>query len=231
MFKVPIKVKKTSSDTQQTAEDLKVDLRNKEFNQRGKQSLNKWLFLSIFLIIVVIGSGLSWWFFSSKELSLRELGPESPVIFSLINQKNFYQQIAPVYRVLKEKGICGQTAVSQINKYLAQADLDFEQDVLVLFENQTAFILSLANSQNPFPLMIVLQRNQSLSKLEQVLTKIEPWLKKDFNFSIQDYRQTEIFSLKPFSGSGGYFYALIDKYFLISNSQDFLRQTIDKIID
>lgn len=223
MFKVPIKIKKTSSDTQRVAEDLKVDLRNKGFNQKEEQSLSKWLFLSLFLIIVIIGLGLGWWFSSSKETSFRELVPGNPVIFSLVNQKDFYQQVAPVYY--------GQAIVSRINKYLTQADLNFEQDISGLFEDQTAFVLSPANSQNSFPLMIIFQTSQSLNKLEQILAKIEPELKKDFNFSTQDYRQIKIFSLKPFSGSDSYLYVLIDKYFLVGNSQELLKQTIDKIID
>jgi hypothetical protein len=230
MFKIPIKVRKSNLPTKQIAEDFRVDLRDRPLIEQ-KQPSNKWLFLSIFLSLVVVGLIFSWWFFSSQKIPLVDLVPENRVIFSLIDQEALYQQTSPFYQFLKEKGFYDQEAISQIGSYLSETGLDFEQDIIPLFKKQVAFILKPANADTPFPFLVIFERKQSSGKINQVLEQIEPKLKKDYNLSSQIYRQVKVTVLEPLFTPNNYFYSQIENYFIISNSQEFLEEIIDFVID
>ena len=82
-----------------------------------------------------------------------------------------------------------------------------------------------------FVILIKRKENQN-GKEEEVLTKIEKELKKDFNFSQFFYRQIKITNLKPVfvSNPGNYYYSQIQEYLIISNSESWLEKIIDRII-
>jgi len=155
------------------------------------------------------------------------------VVFSLIDQGALYDQLSPFYQFLKERGFYGQGAVAQIGNYLSQSDLDFKKDIQPLFKKQIAFILMPANSETAFSFAMIFERKTSLDKVNHILNRIEPNLKKDYNFSFQVYRQVEITILKPlFSWSVKTLkYAKIGDYLVISNSQELLKKIIDQVID
>ena len=233
MTKIQIKKGKLSAD--KITDELKVDLRNNS-EKKPKQPSSKWLFLSIFLILVIIGLSVGLFFSIQKELAFTDLVPEQAVVFSLIDQPDLYEQISPFYQLLRENGFYDQGAISKIGDYLNQAELNLKEDIQLLFKKQAAFVLMPANSETPFPFLLLFEKQASLDNINHLLFQIEPVLKKDYNFSSQIYRQIEITVLKPlFPPSIGkpdlYAYSQIEGYFIISNSQESLRIIIDSVIN
>ena len=235
MHNVSIKIKKGKHSPDQIADNLKIDL-NEKLEKNKKQPFRRWLFLIAFLLLGgLIFTGIQVFFFSNK-IAFSHLIPEETVIFSLIDQESLYNQTASFYEFLQENNFYGQNAISKINGYFNQADLDLKDDINPLFKKQAAFVLMTSVDETSFPFAIILEKNQSSSKIEQILSKIEPNLKEDYNFSTEDYRQIKTTILKPiFSAASGmpdlYVYAQIEEYFIICNSKQIIKAFTDLIID
>lgn len=235
MSNVFIKIKNSGGRSpDQTSDELKIDLReNLSTNKKGP--LKKWLFLFIFLFLAASIFTISQNIFFSNKTAFSHLIPEEAVVFSLINQESLYNQTASLYGFLQESNFYGYNAISKINGYLNQAGLSFN-DFYPLFKKQSAFILMASNSETPLPFVVIFEKNQSSSKIEQFLSQIEPSLKEDFNFSIENYRQIKITRLKPISFASEvspdlYTYAQIGDYFIVCNSLQKMKIFIDSIID
>jgi hypothetical protein len=234
MPKIPIKIIKDKLSADKVTNDLKVDLRQKPETE-PEQPSRKWLFLSIFLILAILGLTTIWFLFSSQKLAFVDLVPKEAVVFSLINQTALYEQTFPFSQFLRERGFYGQKAIAKMGEYLNQAELNFKKDIEPLFKKPMAFILMPANSETPFPFLLLFERKAPSAHINQLLDKIEPILKRDYNFSSQVYRQIEVTVLKSlFSPPAGvpdsYAYAQIEDYFIISNSQEAIEKVIDLII-
>jgi len=202
------------------------------YNRVLNRVSKKWLFLTILIIIIVVGAGVNYWILSSKKTDFTDLLSEETVVFSIINQDVLYSQVSPFWQFLEQSNFYGQKAINQFNNYLNKAQLDFESDIQPFFEKDLAFILMPSNSETDFPFAFILKRKNLMAQISQVLDKIEPEFKNDFNFSSQVYRQIEITSLKSFSSSlFNYVYAQAENYFIVSNSQDCLKDIINNIID
>jgi len=228
MPKIPIKIKESGS-AEPVAEELKVDLRN-GLGAKGKQPSSKWLFLGIIGLMIVLLL-IGWFFFGQKKAPFADLAPQEAVIFGLINQTDFYQQALPLNQFLKENNFYGQSFVDKFGYYLAEADLDFSQDIQSLFKKEMAFVLLPANQEARFPFVLLLEKEVPGSKISQILEEIELKLKEDYNFSSRTYRQIKITILEPLTDSNDYFYSQIEKYFIISNCRSYLEKMIDSIID
>jgi len=229
MPKIPIQVKKGDS-ADEVAEEMKVDLRNDSGTEQ-KQPSRKWLFLGIGLFLIIVFSILGYWFFSSQKMPFADLVPEEAIVFGLINQPELYPQIASLGQFLEENNFYGPGAINKLNDYFIQAQLSFQEDIQPLFKPEMAFILLPANSETSFPFALLLEKKSSTAQISQILDKIEPKLKEDYNLSSQTYRQIEITVLRPLSLAINCLYGQIDDYFIISNSQELLEKTIDLIID
>ncbi|MEA2113532.1 MAG: hypothetical protein U9P63_02655 [Patescibacteria group bacterium] len=234
MRDTPIKIKKGEYSPDQIRDDLKVDL-NEKSEESSRWLSKKWLFLFIFLFSAVSVLAVGQMFFSRK-MPFANLIPQNAVIFSLINQESLYNQTAPFYGFLRESNFYGQNAISTINDYLNQVDLNFKSAFCPLFKKQAAFVLMIPNDETPFPFAIIFQKNQSSAEIRQFLSIVEPNLKKDYNFSTEDYRQVKTTVLKPISSfldnlPRSYAYAQIEEYFIICNSKQIMKELIDSIID
>lgn len=227
-MKIPIKIKKGDS-AEQVADELRVDLRKKSEMEQKQPSI-KWLFLGIGLSLIIIFLVLGWWFFSSQKMAFADLVPEEAVIFGLINQQELYPQMAPLSQFLRENNFYGQGAINKLNDYFNQAQLSFQEDIQPLFKPEMAFILLPANSETSFPFILLLEKKGSTAQISQIVDKIEPKLREDYNFSSPIYRQIEITILRPLSSTINYLYSQIGDYFIISNSQESLEKIIDFVI-
>ena len=228
-MKIPIKVKKGQS-ADKVAEEMKVDLRNRPEAEQ-KQPSRKWLFLGIGLSLIIIFLVLGWWFFASQKMAFVDLVPEEAVIFGLINQQEFYPQMASLSQFLRENNFYGQGAIDELNDYFNQAQLSFPEDIQPLFNPEMAFILLPANSETSFPFVLLLEKKASTAQISQILNKITPRFQGDYNLSSQIYRQIEMTILRPLSSTINYLYSQIGDYFIISNSQESLEKIIDFIIE
>jgi len=235
MNKVNIKIKKGECPPNQIADNLKVDLRE-DLNAKKRQPFKRWLFLFIALFLLVLIFTVCQNTFFSDKTSFNRLIPKEAVVFGLIDQASLYNQTAPFYGLLRENNFYGQNALSKIGGYFNQANLDIQNDFQPLFKQEAAFILMPSNSETSFPFAVIFKKNQPSSEVERILSKIEPKLKEDYNFSTEKYRQIKTTFLRPISFiSDGlpdlYAYAQIDGYFIISNSKQTIEAFIDSIID
>ncbi|MBU1291955.1 DUF3352 domain-containing protein [Patescibacteria group bacterium] len=213
------------------AKDSNIDLRKSQTGGESKQSSKKWLFLSLFLILIVVASGLNYWFLVSQRQSFADLIPKDATAYAIINQVDIYPQVSSLIQSLGEKSFFGQEAINRLNQYFNQAELSFSSDILPLFKSQAALITLPANNNTDLPFLIVLKKKGGLAEISQFLDKIKPEMNKDFNISIEDYRQISITLLSPILDSSvQYSYALIENYLIISNSQESLQEIIDSII-
>ncbi len=231
-----IQIKKGSSN-RQVSDDLKLNLRGEpEPELEQKQPLKKWLFFSVFLFVIIVFLVFGWCFSASKKMTFADLIPENAVFFGLINQQELYPQVHPFSQFLRENNFYGQKAINKLNKCFKEASLDFKENIQPFFKKQVAFILMPANSETSFPFVFILENKIPLNDFGQLLSQIEPELRKDYNFSSQIYRQTKKTILTPlFSIASGlpdmYIYAQIEEYFILSNSQKSLEKIIDLIIE
>lgn len=231
-----IPIKKAELSPGQIADDLKVDLRKAEQEKKIKQPRPRRLFLSIFLILLIIFLGLGWFFSARQGTPFTDLIPPEAVVFSVIDQAMLYQQTSPFSQLLKENNFYGQAAIANFSQYLNRAGLDFQKDIQPLFEKKIGFVLMPSNYETTMPFAFILEKNASAGKISQILDSLQTNFKKDFNFSSRVYRQIEIMTLRPLLPAAvqfpkAYAYAQIEDYLIISNSQEVLEKIIKSIID
>jgi len=230
MSQIPI-TKKDKFSPQEIARGLEQNFQRKQEGGESQQPSRKWLFLSLSLILIIAASGLNYWFSVSQRQSFTDLIPKDATAYAIINQVDVYPQVSSLIQSLGEKSFFGQEAINRLNQYFNQAGLGFSSDILPLFKSQAALITLPANNNTGLPFLIVLKKRGGLAEVSQFLDKIKSEMNKDFNISIEDYRQVRMTLLNPLlSSSVQYSYALIEDYLIISNSQESLREIIDSII-
>lgn len=234
MSQIPIKKGKFSP--QEIAQELRVNLQDNQVLSNQKQPsrrwLSKWLFLIIVAFLIIISSGLNYYFLISQKHAFADLIPENALAHVLVNQTDIYPQVAPFNQVLKERSFFGQEVINRLGYYFNQAELSFSQEIQPLFKDQMIFILLPSNSETNLPFLVVLEKNQGLAEISQILDKLRPELNKDFNLSSQNYRQIEIVKLEPLNQySIQYFYAQVENHLIITNSQEELSKILDSIIN
>ncbi len=224
MLKIPIKKLRKKSLVNKISDELRVDLRNNQSEPIQKQPSRKGLFLVILgglLIILVLSYAVSFFFFKGD---FEKIISQERIIFSLIDQKALYSQILPF-----------KDNLSQIDEFFIQIGLDFEKDIQPLFKKQAGFALLPSDLEVSFPFVLILKKNESANEIKEILGKLEAGLKENCNYSSETYRQTEIGFIQPVQSlsslAQSFTYALIEDYLIISNSQETVKKSIDKIID
>ena len=203
------------------AKDSNIDLRKQQVRGTPKQPSKKWLFLSAILFLIVVFLGINYWFLFSQERPFNDLIPDNAIATAIINQADVYPQVS----------FFGQQVINKLNQYLNQAELNFSGDILPLFKSQSALIVLPANSDTKLPFLVILKKRVSLAEISQILDKIKPEMNKDFNVSVKDYRQIRMTLFSSLTDSSPkYFYALIEDYLVISNSQESIQEIIDSVI-
>ncbi len=220
---------------QETDNRQQLDLKNQPKASKFKRNSRFWLFLSLFLLIVLVILSLKWYLDKPIQDNFKGLISGKSVIYSSIDQQALYSQTSPFYQFLRENHFYAP-AISKIENYFNQAGLNYSEIISNGFKSQAGFILLPANQDSPFPFILVMEKKNSFWDLNQELEKIEKYFKKDFNYHTQLYRQIKIKVLNPLqevkSGFPEYYaYAQIKDYFIVSNSLETLKQTIDNLIN
>lgn len=219
MSQIPI-TKKDKFSPEEIARGLETDPRRGQRQEELRPS-SRWPFLSIILILIIIASGVNYWFLVSQKHVFTDLIPDEATAYALINQVDFYPQAASFSR----------GAVDKLNQYFNQAGLDFSNDILPLFKSKMALIALPANSEVSLPWLIILKKRVNLAEISRILDKIRLEMNKDFNISTKDYRQVSIILLNSIlNPSAQYFYALMEDYLIISNSQESIQEIVDAVI-
>lgn len=236
MVKIPIKIKKSRSLVKKVSDELKVDLRENN-ESRPRRALGHNLFKKSlgWIVLVLIGAILTYsanWFLNpSKKAPLTDIIPQEAIAFGLIDQESFYSQILPFEQSIQGQSSFYKWLSAKIEEKLNQNSLDFQKDIQPLFRKQLGIALFPPESEEPFPFIIILQKQAASVQINRILSQIEPELKKDFHLFHQIYRQVKIIILKPLSPSASnYYYSQIENYLVISNSTNWLEKTIDLII-
>ncbi len=234
MSQIPIN-KKSRLSFRKIADDLKVNLRNDKSSEKPKQPSKKWLFLSVILSILIIYLGINYYFLTFHKGpfngSLDQLF-ENAVAYAVVNQVQFYPQIASFNQVLQDSNFFGQGMVNRLNQYFDRAGLSFVDDIQPLFKDKLALMLLSANSDVSLPFLTILERKENLAKVSQTLNIVESEINKDFSISTYNYRQIKVTILDSLSVSYTQFlYTQIEEYLIISNSRESLEGVINFIID
>lgn len=228
MTKIPIKIKKNILG-QEINGELKVDLRTKTEPKPIRPFCLKWGAFG--LALIVLASLIIWLLSRSRPILFIEIIPQEKTALAIVNQEALYNQILPFYQNLWPQSSFYQGLIDETNNYLTRLGLDFSKDILPLFKEESVIASFPAESGQAFPFIIILQKQGSSAKIDQILSRLEQELKKDFYLSFQVYRQIKITDLKPLSfGSADYFYSQTEKYLIIGNSLRSLEKTVDLII-
>ena len=223
MIKIPIKIKR----------DTNSPLAGQEIKKRANLQIKpKTKFSQLWLIFFLMGILLLALiiFPASKNkkisLSFLEIIPDETPFFAFIKIDDLLSS-----QNLLLKTPSSQQFFLEITNFLKKINLDLEKDIKPLYQEKIALLLSVNKDYLDFVILIKRKENQN-GKEEEVLTKIEKELKKDFNFSQFFYRQIKITNLKPVfvSSPGNYYYSQIQEYLIISNSESWLEKIIDLII-
>lgn len=229
MAKIPIKFKKPSQ-MKPVAEEMKVDLRRGGEKREPACFLSKkaGLILIGLLILLILGLSAKILLFAPSQIPFYEDLSKEAVVFVLLDQELFFQQALPFASIIKEKDF--SKTLDKISQAVNRANLNFSQDIQMLFEKQAIFVLLPADSQTPFPFGIILKRLVSNDKISQFIANFELELKKDYDFSDQDFRQIKIRRLSPITPSVSLLYAQVKDYFVITSSQNSMREIISLLI-
>ncbi|OGZ35256.1 MAG: hypothetical protein A3A94_01505 [Candidatus Portnoybacteria bacterium RIFCSPLOWO2_01_FULL_43_11] len=236
MVKIPIKIKKDNSLKEKVSDELKVDLRKSNESGIKAPGLPP-LFKKTagWVLLVLIGAalfyGVNRFLNPAENSSLIKIIPKSASAFVIIDQKSLFDQILPFHQEFLEQSSFYQWSTKEFEKRLNQAGLDFPKDIQPLLKNQVGLALFPQKDKEPFPFVLILQREATSAQTNRILEQIEKELEKDFHTSYQTYRQNKIINLKSLSSQAkNYYYSQIEDYFLISNSPGLLEKTIDLII-
>lgn len=229
MSKIPIKsFKRGSSLVKKVSDELRVNLRDDNQGANQKQSPKKGLFLIVWPVILIVIILFSLYAFYSLFLdknNFDKIIPKQRTVFSLIDQKNLYQQIISL-----ENG-----KILEAENYLGRMGLNFREDIQPLFKDRIELGLLSADQESRLPFVVVFEVKESDNEIKEILEKIELGLKQDCNYFSGAYRQTEIKTIEPvlpvFSFARSFSYALIQNYLIISNSQEAVKLVVDRVID
>lgn len=228
MTKIPIKIKKNIPG-QEINGELKIDLRAKIEPKPIRPFCLKWGVFGLALIISV--SLIVWFLKQSQPIPFVKIVPQERIALAIVNQEALYNQILPFHQNLWPQSSFYQGLIDETNNYLTRLGLDFSKDVLPLFKKQSVIASFPVESGQAFPFIIILQKEGSSAKIDQILNQLEQELKKDLYLSSQVYRQIKITDLKPLSSnSSDYFYSQTEEYLIIGNSLKYLEKTVDLII-
>jgi len=237
MTQIPIKIKSNSKTTQQ---EIKKALNLNQLLSAQAKSITKnrnksWLNFSVGLILIMILIVLAANFFwsSSKSLSAyQKLTPkqaQAAIFFKIYELKNLYPAVIPNE---EQNASFYQWLKNRILQFLADSGISAENDLLPLFQEQAAFfILPPDRNQKLSWLILAETKSNQDPKRQLVFNKIEQELKKDFGFNQTFYRQLKINIIYPLDQlERQYFYAQINNFVAVSNSQTTLENLIDRII-
>jgi len=224
MFKVPIKKINRNFLIKKVSDELRVNLRNNKKTKKKPLS-RKQLISVVFLFLAAVSLGYAISFLREDEF--RKIVPSDAVIFSLVDQNAFYQQIFS-----SDNG----KILTQMNDYLRQNELELEKDIQPLFENRAALVLFSFDSNTHFPFVAILKKKNLSSELDNILESLKLALKRNWNIFPYIYRQVEVGVLKPVISFSSelpelYVFAQTRDYFIISNSEEAMKKIIDAIMD
>lgn len=233
MAKIPIKIKKEALG-EKINDKLKVDLRQPKIAPKQKKQRLGLKFGALILAAAILVFSANWFLNLSREQpALMKIIPPEAIIVGLIDKYALYNQTQSFHPIFQEQWPFYKWLLNEIDRYLNQAGLDFQNDIQPLFKKQLALAVFPGNdhNQSTFSFIVILQKEAALTQINQALNRLEQELKNDFYLSSRTYRQIQINNLKPLSrAASNYYYGQIEKYLLISDSLNWTEKTIDLII-
>lgn len=191
--------------------------------------LKKYFWLLLILIIAE-GAVIAWLYLLKPVSPYQKLLPPNAVASS------YFDQIALVSLLKSQKTASpdwsplawGENALKD---FLSQAKLDQPEQLLALFSDQMALaILPPASDASPTWLILASIKAPADTFL-QARDKTEQALKQNFNLASEPYRQIKISQVQSLKeNANSFFYAQVNDYFVLTNNESLIKETIYKII-
>lgn len=227
MTQIPIKIEK---DRIWQKEEKKEKEEEKEINEtkmkKPTQKKNIWFILV--LLVAFAGAIALTFFLFQKTRGLEKILPpkasavisfkkgEMENIFLNLEEKNW---LWPPLKDLKTAGL----------DFLTKNQIDFQKTSGSLEENMILGLFK--NDLNDLGWLAAGKIKIGSGDFERRLTEIKRNLQQNFNLFSEAYRQTEIWQIKNLSGQyPPIFFAEAKDYFLVSSSQETIKQSIDRVL-
>ncbi len=176
----------------------------------------------------------------SKTVDFYELLPENTVSFSLINNDKSTNKSKIIGSIFDGIGVFSEP-FSVINKeldtetsrVLELAKTSLENEILPYLGGNVGIVTTKTNDQDGFILFVALKDTLKNENISYAKSKIEKELKTTYSIVYTTYKGVSIASIGNFSPDMGFswlngHYAFIDQYFILSDSIENMKATIDK---
>ncbi|MBU2265147.1 hypothetical protein KJ784_03120 [Patescibacteria group bacterium] len=231
MQSTQIKINKSSANSNEGAKPAKnfVNLTNPPAKPPVHSRLKKYLWLLLILVLAE-GATIAWLYFLKPVSPYQKLLPPNAIASSYFNQSTLIAFLKsqkndnPDWPWLT----WGKEA---LNEFRSQTKIDQPEQTLALLADQMALaILPQTTGANPTWLILATIKASSdefLSSRDQT----EQALKQNFNLTSEIYRQIKISQVQSLKKDKlSLFYAQVNNYFILTNNESLLKETIEKII-
>jgi len=226
-----IKINRTPANDNGSAKPARhvLNLNNAPVKRPGGGGIKKvaWLLLAIALLE---GAAIAWLYLQKPVSPYQKLVPSNAVASTYFDQQTLLnliktqRSVDPVWPLLD----WGESA---LKGFMAQAKINQPEQLLAAFDDQMALaILPQVTGTKPTWLILASVKAPD-NAFSQVRDQIEQNLKQNFNLISALYRQINISQIQPLSqGKSSLFYAQASGYFILTNNESLIKETIDRII-
>lgn len=192
----------------------------------------RWLTFLVCLLIAAQAAAIGWLVFKDQQNSpYAALIDENAAVAVYLNHGELRELIAG----LKERELPLFSALNdKIRTFISQDQLNSIYPILGQLADQSALIISKKpqNGQNSSFGWLFLGKKRLQGDLTTALTGLQQTLKKDYNFTSSTYRQTVVWQMKSLENKKlQIYFTQIKDFLLISDSEETLQKTIDKILE
>jgi len=231
MQPTPIKINKSSANGQEPTKLTKniLNLNSSPAKPQKNNPLKKYLWL--LLALILIASAAIVWLSLAKPISpYFKIIPREAIISSYFSQSSLLELL---------KSAKNNQAIwppdnwknNALQKIINKTRIEQPEQLLSLFEDQMALaVLPQKTGADPTWLMLASAKAPP-DTFAQARDKTEQSLKQNYNLISESYRQIKISQVKPLEqDKNSLFYAQANNFFILTNDETLIKETIDRII-
>lgn len=214
-----IKINKSPNRQNELTKNL-LNLNDSSNKPRLNNKIKKYLWLLLAMVLIE-GAGLAWLYLQKPISPYFKALPPNAIFSSYFDQTSLVKLL---------KNNIGWPPITwgdnELKSWLSKRKIGQPEQILKLFADQMA----LAVDQNENWLILAMIKAPS-NVFQQAQYAAEQTLKQDYNLISESYRQISITQIKPLNQRrGNLFYARANSYFILTNSNEIIKATIDRII-
>ncbi len=230
MQPTPIKINKPAANNNESAKPTKNIL-----NLTGspaKARTNGWKkYLWLLLVLAIAeGVGLAWLYLLKPISPYQRLLPPNAVASTYFYHNSLLNLIKS-QRSANANWPPLAWGESTLKSFLSQAKIDQPEQLLAMLADQMALAILPQETQAGPVWLILGSIKVSGDQFSRSREQIEQKLKQNFNLTSELYRQIKISQVQSLKETKlDLFYAEVNGYFILTNNEDVIKTTIDKII-